>query len=146
MKARWQFVDVAGIPPHPDSSRMAQVVRNITDVNDGFLRVYGGTARNWRYFTASTRLIMPGSRVRVPPFPPSYKPLILRYISRAIPGRLGNRIGAFVSNFSKFDEISGFSRLRALGNKGTAGATPWGHPTRICSLRGNMPKLPMKLS
>jgi putative transposase len=31
-------VHVAGITPHPDSSWMAQIARNITDVNEGFLR------------------------------------------------------------------------------------------------------------
>jgi putative transposase len=31
-------VNVAGITPHPDNSWMAQIARNITDVNDGFLR------------------------------------------------------------------------------------------------------------
>jgi putative transposase len=31
-------VHVAGITPHPDNSWMAQIARNITDVNDGFLR------------------------------------------------------------------------------------------------------------
>jgi putative transposase len=31
-------VHVAGITPHPDNSWIAQIARNITDVNDGFLR------------------------------------------------------------------------------------------------------------
>jgi transposase InsO family protein len=31
-------VHVAGITPHPDSSWMAQIARNITDANEGFLR------------------------------------------------------------------------------------------------------------
>jgi putative transposase len=31
-------VHIAGITPHPDSSWMAQIARNITDANEGFLR------------------------------------------------------------------------------------------------------------
>jgi hypothetical protein len=31
-------VHVAGITPHPDNSWMTQIARNITDVDDGFLR------------------------------------------------------------------------------------------------------------
>jgi hypothetical protein len=42
-------VHVAGITPHPDNSWMMQVARNITDVDDGFLRgngyLLGGAGR-----------------------------------------------------------------------------------------------------
>jgi putative transposase len=31
-------VHIGGITPHPDSSWMTQVARNVTDVRDGFLR------------------------------------------------------------------------------------------------------------
>ena len=42
-----RFVHVAGITPHQDNSWMSQVARNITGVNDGFLR-------DKRYLTPST--------------------------------------------------------------------------------------------
>jgi len=31
-------VNIAGITPHPDSRWMTQIARNLTDLNDGFLR------------------------------------------------------------------------------------------------------------
>jgi putative transposase len=31
-------VKIAGITPHPDSRWMTQIARNLTDLNDGFLR------------------------------------------------------------------------------------------------------------
>jgi hypothetical protein len=47
-------VHIAGITPHPDSSAMTQIARNITDVSNGFL--WRKRYLNFRFPTVGCRL------------------------------------------------------------------------------------------
>jgi putative transposase len=68
-------VKIAGITPHPDSRWMTQIARNLTDLNDGFLRGkrYLILDRDSKYCDAFRRvLVREGIQViRLPPQSPN---------------------------------------------------------------------------
>ena len=77
-------VHVAGITPHPDNSWMTQIARNITDVDDGFLR---GTRylildRDAKYSDGFRNVLVQGGIhvVRLPPRSPNLNAFAERFV------------------------------------------------------------------
>ena len=77
-------VHVAGITPHPDSSWMTQLARNVTDVDNGFLRGkrYLILDRDGKYSDAFRRvLVREGIHViRLPPRSPNLNAFCERFV------------------------------------------------------------------
>jgi transposase InsO family protein len=77
-------VKIAGITPHPDSRWMTQIARNLTDLNDGFLRGkrYLILDRDTKYSDAfRTVLVREGIHViRLPPRSPNLNSFAERFV------------------------------------------------------------------
>jgi putative transposase len=77
-------VKIAGITPHPDSRWMTQIARNLTDLNDGFLRGkrYLILDRDSKYCDAFRRvLVREGIQViRLPPHSPNLNAFAERFV------------------------------------------------------------------
>ena len=88
-------VHVAGITPHPDNSWMTQIVRNITDVDDGFLRTnrYLILDRDGKYSDGFRNvLVREGIHVvRLPPRSPNLNAFAERFV-RSIKEECLNRM------------------------------------------------------
>ena len=77
-------VNIAGITPHPDSRWMTQIARNLTDLNDGFLRGkhYLILDRDTKYSDAfRSVLVREGIQViRLPPRSPNLNAFAERFV------------------------------------------------------------------
>jgi putative transposase len=77
-------VKIAGITPHPDSRWMTQIARNLTDLNDGFLRgkSYLILDRDTKYSDAfRSVLVREGIQViRLPPRSPNLNAFAERFV------------------------------------------------------------------
>ena len=75
---------IAGITPHPDSRWMTQIARNLTDLNDGFLRGkrYLILDRDTKYSDAFRSVpVREGIQViRLPPQSPNLNALAVRFV------------------------------------------------------------------
>jgi hypothetical protein len=88
-------VHVAGITPHPDNSWMTQIARNITDVDDGFLRGKRHLIldRDAKYSDESRNVLLREGVhvVRLPPRSPNLNAFAERFV-RSIKEECLNRI------------------------------------------------------
>jgi putative transposase len=85
-------VKIAGITPHPDSRWMTQIARNLTDLNDGFLRGkrYLILDRDTKYSDAfRSVLVREGFKViRLPPRSPNLNAFAERFVRSIKPDDL----------------------------------------------------------
>jgi putative transposase len=88
-------VHIAGITPHPDNSWMTQIARNITDVDDGFLRSkwYLILDRDAKYSDAFRNVLVREGIyvVRLPPRSPNLNAFAERFV-RSIKDECLNRM------------------------------------------------------